>query len=158
VIVLHISLSVVTVFSINPSFLINFCFPFPWVEIFTVLVSVPGDSMRPVRKSSEGPEVVLNGEGPEADKYFVPYRERIQKATGSQYQKQLDDRIPTPEFPPPPLTFEPPPHIPEPYLRRRTCGLVTTFLIAVIAFLIGGGIGGGVGGALVANEQAKISR
>lgn len=41
--------------------------------------------------------------------------------------------------------------------RNRTFGFLTTLLLALAAFLVGGGIGGGVGGAIAVKNQAKIS-
>jgi hypothetical protein len=42
-----------------------------------------------------------------------------------------------------------------PHQSRRVCGLVTTILLLLLAFIIGGGVGGGIGGAIAASNKHK---
>lgn len=111
-------------------------------------------SMRPVRISSEGPEVIPKI----PDRYFAPYTQgdqpRDPKAT--QYQKQVDQ---IPLFPPPPTGGRSVRREPEQQQSRyrRPSGSLFTILLAIGAFLLGGGIGGGIGGAFIAKDRSKIS-
>lgn len=120
--------------------------------------------MRPVRKSSEGPEVVHTVL---PDKYAISERlERARVGRWTQYQKQVDPyQVETRNFPlSPPLPPSPMPSLPsnivpdrveKPRARRKTFRLITTIILVVVAFLVGGGVGGGIGGALVAKEKSK---
>ena len=120
--------------------------------------------MRPVRKSSEGPEVV---HPILSDKYAISERlERARVGRWTQYQKQVDPyQVETRNFPlSPPLPPSPMPSLPsnivpdrveKPRARRKTFGLITTIVLVLVAFLVGGGVGGGIGGSLVAKEKSK---
>lgn len=94
------------------------------------------------------------------DKYLVPFSERFHRPSTLFLQKQSDAQEPDPALftPPPPTRYEPQPFVPQDdgRGRYRSFGLITTFVLALAAFLIGGGIGGGVGGAIAAKNQAKI--
>lgn len=113
--------------------------------------------MLPLRKSSEGPEVV---QPDYPDKYAIS--EKLSNARlgrWTQSQKQVDpSRVETRNFP------SPMPNLPSNIVpdrverigtKRKTFGLVTTVILVIIAFLLGGGIGGGIGGAMVAKEKSK---
>jgi len=141
--------------------------------------------MRPVRKSSEGPEVVNSGHLDTPDKYMVsedfdhgrlfPYKANI--------PYQPDDRPleaevflspRTPDFPPPraydplsPQRGHDPLDLPpisqadvrqHEQRRRGAFGLIGMILLALVAFLVGGALGGGIGGSMVVKEKAKVSK
>ncbi|TVY41769.1 hypothetical protein LSUB1_G003739 [Lachnellula subtilissima] len=113
--------------------------------------------MRPLRKSSEGPEVV---QPDYPDKYAISEKlGNARIARWTQSQKQVDPyRVETRHFPSP-MPKLPSNIVPDRVERigtkRKTFGLITTVILVIIAFLIGGGIGGGVGGAMVAKEKSK---
>lgn len=115
---------------------------------------------RPIRKSSEAPQVV----DPEHDGGIWTYGERLKRnrpGAATLSQKQLDPfdtesrKFPSPIPPTPRQDITP--ALPEPpiELRKRSFGWITTLCLVLLAFLIGGGVGGGVGGALVAKEKSK---
>ncbi|RDL35902.1 uncharacterized protein BP5553_06514 [Venustampulla echinocandica] len=120
---------------------------------------------RPVRRSSEGPEVVDH----QPEKHFCRYSdigERLRRGrvgNGTLSQKQLDpDEVETRSYPSPVLPPFPrlprnivPEFVERPRDRQRTCGLLMTIFLILAAFIIGGGIGGGVGGALVIKEKSR---
>jgi len=123
--------------------------------------------MRPVRKSSEGPEVV---QPILSDKYAISERlERARIGRWTQYQKQVDPyqvetrnfplSPPLPPIPPSPMPTLPsnilPDRVEKPRARRKVFGLITTVILVLAAFLVGGAVGGGIGGALVAKEKSK---
>ncbi|TVY93006.1 hypothetical protein LAWI1_G003058 [Lachnellula willkommii] len=113
--------------------------------------------MRPLRKSSEGPEVV---QPDYPDKYAISEKlGNARMGRWTQCQKQFDPyRVETRNFP------SPMPNLPSNIVpdrvgrigtKRKTFGLITTVILVIIAFLVGGGIGGGIGGAVVAKERSK---
>lgn len=119
----------------------------------------------PVRRSSEGPEVVDH----HREKSFCRYGdigEKLKRGRighGSLTQKELDPfEVETRTYPSPLLSPFPrlprnivPELVERPRDRRRTCGLFVTIVLIVLAFIIGGGIGGGVGGAMVLKEKSR---
>jgi hypothetical protein len=116
--------------------------------------------MRPVRISSEGPEVVPDPRHESPDKYLVPFPEIFDRPPMLFKQKQPDEREPEPAIFTPPLKgYDLLPYGAQDNSRpNRSFGLITTLILALVCFLIGGGIGGGVGGAIAVKNQAKISR
>jgi hypothetical protein len=42
-----------------------------------------------------------------------------------------------------------------PHQGRRVCGLITTIILVIAAFIVGGGVGGGIGGAIAAKHKDK---
>lgn len=119
--------------------------------------------MRPVRKSSEGPEVVSPGfpsplQSP--DKYLVPFSGSFDRPSTIFQQKHFRD--PQAELNLLPSLPKSCDHLSftsrERHRRHRPIGTISISLLALFTFLLGGGIGGGVGGALVAKKQARISR
>ncbi|KAG9235263.1 hypothetical protein BJ875DRAFT_278722 [Amylocarpus encephaloides] len=128
---------------------------------------------RPVRNFSDAPEVVTP-EIDDVESIFVTYQERFKRQTGT---LQIDPvETESRNFPPPPLPLPSTPATPatpttaspkppaSTYLgeekssfeRRRSLGILTTLIVAFVAFLIGGGIGGGVGGALLVKEKNRL--
>jgi hypothetical protein len=128
---------------------------------------------QPLRKSSEAPEVVLQGsdytEGGDR-RSIVTYAERLKRSGhGTLYAKQIDENdTESTKYPLSPSTLPPPSPIPTtlftgedddrstiPRRRGRSFGILEMMVLVLVAFLIGGGIGGGVGGALLAKEKSK---
>ncbi|TVY46317.1 hypothetical protein LOCC1_G005407 [Lachnellula occidentalis] len=113
--------------------------------------------MRPLRKSSEGPEVV---QPYYPDKYAVSEKlESARMGRWTQSQKQVDPyRVETRNFPSP-MPKLPSNIVPDRVERigrkGKTFGLITTIILVIIAFLVGGGIGGGIGGAMAAKDKSK---
>ncbi|KAF7918647.1 hypothetical protein EAE99_008841 [Botrytis elliptica] len=108
--------------------------------------------IRPLHISSEAPEVVPEEQSPylltSPDKYFVRSYS-VRRASNhliSPLSKQCDN-IPLQEvsFPPPKRAYDLARYLPAPKQKKKF-GLVPIVFIAVVSFLIGGGIGGGIGG------------
>lgn len=107
--------------------------------------------IRPLHISSEAPEVVPAEQSPyltSPDKYFVRSYS-VRRASNhliSPLSKHCDN-IPLQEvtFPPPKRAYDLARYSPPPKQKKKI-GLVPIVLIAVVSFLIGGGIGGGIGG------------
>lgn len=127
--------------------------------------------MRPVRISSEGPEVVSDSryqhEQHSPDKYLVPFSERFDRQPTIPVIQTLPDEhqtSPQPQlYSPPPKGYDNLPYMThdqdrERHERDRGFPLLTTILLVLVAFIIGGGIAGGVGGAMVVKRQDKIAR
>ena len=128
-------------------------FPFCLGEIFEI--------MQPLRVSSEAPEVVP---GQPENCVYINYEDGRYKRTSSEeasedsyHLKPYDARerdgkklVPTPQ-----IIYDQISYQEKPVRRRRTFGLLTTIIFALVAFLIGGGIGGGVGGALATKAMSR---
>lgn len=132
--------------------------------------------MRPVRVSSEGPEVVPEQRLQTPDKYFVPLS--LFPAQQQQIKKEDAPEPEEPDFPPHPAfsptyskyskysqqTRTPVGYNPVPYGvstregPRKRFGLITTLILVLVAFILGGGVGGGVGGALFAKEKTRVTQ
>lgn len=113
--------------------------------------------MHRLRLSSEGPEVVSRI----PDEFFVPYTNRSTRSALFFKHNEID--LQTPIYP---LRLSRA-SIPSPSADGQqsarpwaagSSSLLITVLIAIGAFLLGGGIAGGIGGALIVKDQAKISR
>ncbi|CAG8957302.1 hypothetical protein HYFRA_00010725 [Hymenoscyphus fraxineus] len=115
---------------------------------------------RPIRKSSEAPQVVDT----ECEAGIWGYGERLERnrpGAGTLSQKQLDpfdtesSKYLSPILPTP--RRDTTPSLPDLPIekRRMNFGLTTTIFLVSLAFIIGGGVGGGIGGALVAKERSK---
>lgn len=147
--------------------------------------------MRPVRKSSEAPEVVPL----QTDLFVADAQSKVdsfRRKQGTQYEKQVADvqspgfdaRSPrTPGSPTPgyggayktPASVSSPRWTEREYQtpgslydlsacnvqvasdlprrERKVCGLITTLVLVIAAFIIGGGVGGGVGGAFAVKNK-----
>jgi hypothetical protein len=153
----------------NPSFLSSFPPSYPSCGNCTYPSVFIDINMRPVRISSEGPEVVSDSQyqhdQQSPDKYLVPFSERFEREPTVPVLQKLPDANQTS---PQPQLYSPPPKGYDnlPYMTHdqdherhdRGFPLLTTILLVLVAFLIGGGIAGGVGGAMVVKKQDKIAR
>ncbi|EPE32124.1 hypothetical protein GLAREA_12206 [Glarea lozoyensis ATCC 20868] len=127
---------------------------------------------RPLRKSSEAPEVVLHSDGDQ--KTIWTYAERLKRSGhGTLHGKQIDmNDTESTKYPPTtvgtPSLAPPPSPIPTTLFtvdeddrsiapRRISFGILETIVLVLVAFLIGGGIGGGIGGALFVKEKSRCS-
>jgi hypothetical protein len=126
---------------------------------------------RQLRKSSDAPEVVLQGSDyPESgdQRSIVTYAERLKRSGhGTLYGKQIDiNDTESTKYPLSPSTLPPPSPIPTTLFtvedddrsiapQRTSFGILEMVVLVLVAFLIGGAIGGGVGGALLAKEKSK---
>lgn len=119
-------------------------------------------SMRPVRRSSEGPEVVPSPRVESPDKYLVPFSDRFNRPSTIFQQKlseEPEEEHPSARHPQHPVGRDDFSYVSqEDGAYRRSFGLLTIVLLSLLAFLVGGGIGGGVGGAIAVKNQDKISR
>jgi len=142
--------------------------------------------MRPLRKSSEAPEVVNDRDLFSPDKYMVseafdgqgrlfPYKANLPYQPDDRpLEAEVFPSPRTPDFPPPraynplspqrghdPLDLPPISQVDvQQHERRRNgaFGLIGMILLALVAFLVGGALGGGIGGSIVVKEKAKVSR
>ena len=85
--------------------------------------------------------------GPPAFAYhdpFAPYEAQL--AADKQEQKLASER-------PDMASAEPP----RPKKERRVCGLITTIVLVILAFIIGAAIAGGVAGSVVAKKKSRYT-
>jgi hypothetical protein len=112
--------------------------------------------MLPLRKSSEAPEVVPGS----VDSNFLLNTRRASLSQVPEYEKPTGDKKRRPFFPPPIVRYgHTPPiqHSNYPY-RKGNSHVLVTVLVAIAAFLVGGGVAGGIGGAYIVKDQSKIAR
>lgn len=117
--------------------------------------------MRPVRKSSEGPEVVQSPQLQSPDKYLVAFSDRFERPS-TIFQQKLSEEPKQKQqltYIPPSGHYSSPTHdLSEARSQARPFGLLSILILSLFTFLVGGGIGGGVGGVIAAKNQDKISR
>lgn len=142
--------------------------------------------MRPVRKSSEAPEVVDHGYFKSPDNYMVsesldgqgrlfPYKANLPYTPDNRpLEAEVFPSPRTPEYSTPraynplspqrghdPLDLPPISQVDERQHEQRrngAFGLIGMILLALVAFLVGGALGGGIGGSMVVKEKAKVSK
>ncbi|KAG9240733.1 hypothetical protein BJ878DRAFT_273107 [Calycina marina] len=138
---------------------------------------------RPLRKSSEAPEVVSSAlQTP--DKFMVspvggqgelfPYKHIVREPIERAFEGDVFRSPMTPEFPrartynplspqhghdpldlPPISHFDEQEHCDD---RRRNgaISIIAMIIVGIVAFLLGGAVGGGIGGSMVIKEKSKV--